>query len=329
MCSTSQEHSLRCYNAACGKTYSELENSDDACTYHSGVPIFHDALKSWSCCSKKSTDFTEFLNFPGCTRGRHSNVKPQQAVKSSSSTDESVENLSSCMEQILNKPINLNDIGERPSADDPLIILKTVISPTLTKQLDKMKSENPTQKGLTDSSDVAKVEIGTSCKNNGCKKSYEGPHSNQEECLFHPGTPIFHEGMKYWSCCRKKTSDFETFLSQEGCESSSHLWFKLKTNENSDSLKTSCRYDWHQTGNNVVLTIYSKFPLPDKSLIKANRVKISVAITFGDKDEKIFSHDFILFGIIDTENSSVEFTPSKVEICMKKSDKSYWSRLEL
>ena len=30
--------------------------------YHSGAPVFHDAYKSWSCCEKKTTDFTEFLN---------------------------------------------------------------------------------------------------------------------------------------------------------------------------------------------------------------------------------------------------------------------------
>jgi hypothetical protein len=32
--------------------------------------------------------------------------------------------------------------------------------------------------------------------------------------------------MKYWSCCQRKTSDFDTFLNQEGCQEGSHLWFK-------------------------------------------------------------------------------------------------------
>lgn len=36
----------------------------DSCTYHPGQPVFHDALKGWSCCKKRSTDFTEFLNTP-------------------------------------------------------------------------------------------------------------------------------------------------------------------------------------------------------------------------------------------------------------------------
>lgn len=33
-----------------------------SCVYHPGEPFFHDAYKGWSCCKKKCTDFTEFLN---------------------------------------------------------------------------------------------------------------------------------------------------------------------------------------------------------------------------------------------------------------------------
>lgn len=33
-----------------------------SCVYHPGDPFFHDAYKGWSCCKKKCTDFTEFLN---------------------------------------------------------------------------------------------------------------------------------------------------------------------------------------------------------------------------------------------------------------------------
>ena len=62
--------------------------------HHPGDPYFHDAYKGWSCCQvskdnmqdqnshlfhllqNKSTDFTTFLNTPGCALGKHSNVKP-------------------------------------------------------------------------------------------------------------------------------------------------------------------------------------------------------------------------------------------------------------
>ncbi len=58
---------VSCYNRGCGKKFNPRDNPPDstACTFHPGAPYFHDAYKGWSCCSKKCTDFTEFLNFPG------------------------------------------------------------------------------------------------------------------------------------------------------------------------------------------------------------------------------------------------------------------------
>ena len=31
-------------------------------------------------------------------------------------------------------------------------------------------------------------------------------------------------GMKYWSCCNKKTTDFNQFLAQKGCTEGAHQW---------------------------------------------------------------------------------------------------------
>uniref|UniRef100_A0A673JHB9 Zgc:92429 n=1 Tax=Sinocyclocheilus rhinocerous TaxID=307959 RepID=A0A673JHB9_9TELE len=72
---------LLCYNRGCGGRFDADKNSDDACQFHPGVPIFHDALKGWSCCKKRTTDFSEFLSIKGCTRGRHSNEKPQEPLR--------------------------------------------------------------------------------------------------------------------------------------------------------------------------------------------------------------------------------------------------------
>ena len=67
---------LTCYNLNCPeKEFDPQINRPDSCTFHPGKPKFHDAYKIWSCCNRKSTDFTEFLNFKGCTTGPHSNEK--------------------------------------------------------------------------------------------------------------------------------------------------------------------------------------------------------------------------------------------------------------
>jgi CHORD len=70
--------------------------------------------------------------------------------------------------------------------------------------------------------------VGTACKNKSCQVQYEGPQSDQGLCLYHPGFPVFHEGMKFWSCCIKRTSDFDEFLKQKGCETGRHCWDKMK-----------------------------------------------------------------------------------------------------
>ena len=35
----------------------------------------------WTCCKKRTTDFSEFLDMPGCTRGYHTVVEPPKPVK--------------------------------------------------------------------------------------------------------------------------------------------------------------------------------------------------------------------------------------------------------
>lgn len=104
------ESEIQCYNRGCGQKYDPNKNNDgkifslnvglipvlhssiiwnilriinvlDSCCHHPGQPVFHDAYKGWSCCSKKCTDFTEFLNIKGCTRSKHSNIKPPEPEK--------------------------------------------------------------------------------------------------------------------------------------------------------------------------------------------------------------------------------------------------------
>ncbi|KAL0587847.1 Cysteine and histidine-rich domain-containing protein 1 [Plecturocebus cupreus] len=137
---------LLCYNQCCSQHFDPETNSDDACTYHPGVPVFHDALKGWSCC-KRTTDFSDFLSIVACTKA---------------------------LEKL------------------------------------KLSSGNEEDKKEEDNNDI---KIGTSFKNGECSKTYWGLESLEEVfCVYHSGVPIFHEGMTYWSCFRRKSSDFNTFL---------------------------------------------------------------------------------------------------------------------
>lgn len=66
-------------------------------------------------------------------------------------------------------------IAETPAKDQPF---------TIKKELDQ------------DSPDAQPTE-GTTCKRSACKQQYHrSMERSDEECIFHPGVPIFHEGSK-------------------------------------------------------------------------------------------------------------------------------------
>lgn len=36
--------------------------------------------------------------------------------------------------------------------------------------------------------------------------------------MHHPGVPIFHEGSKGYSCCKRRVLEFDQFMNIEGCK---------------------------------------------------------------------------------------------------------------
>ncbi|GAB6032558.1 hypothetical protein CHUAL_011450 [Chamberlinius hualienensis] len=301
----------QCYNKGCGQKFNSDENTEASCCHHPGEPVFHDAYKGWSCCNRKCTDFTEFLNIKGCTTSFHNSVKPPEPVKQKpddSRLDEVI---------LANAPIPKQKVEiERPDENASLIRLPFTVAPSLRQLLATKIS--PTSNGTEDEG----IQIGTSCKNAGCQKSFEGEHSNAETCIYHAGVPIFHEGLKFWSCCKRKTTDFNAFLDQVGCKTGSHEWKK----ENDKTVNVSIRQDWHQTESFVYVSAYVKGCDPEQSYVEANPVKLKVFLKF---DGSIFEEEFVLSRVIDITKSSVNFASSKVEIKLKKADVGAWKTLKL
>uniref|UniRef100_A0A131XVS3 Putative cysteine and histidine-rich domain chord-containing zinc binding protein n=1 Tax=Ixodes ricinus TaxID=34613 RepID=A0A131XVS3_IXORI len=309
---------VQCYNTGCLEKFDPNKNTADACTHHPGKPVFHDAYKSWSCCKKKTTDFTEFLNIKGCTKSYHRDQKPVESPKPERKTDAENQNVNPDRPPEAPRPtVPL----VRPDENQPLVLLQSSIGSSLVPLLSKLSLA---KKGEASESEAdTTVSLGTSCKNAGCQQSYQGEQSNLEICLYHSGFPIFHEGMKYWTCCQRKTSDFANFLEQRGCTSGSHLWIKKK---NAEGDQATCRYDWHQTASHVVVSIFSKVPIPELSRVEANPVKLHLHITFGE-DRCLFSQTFLLSGVIDVEKSCVQYLGTKVEVKLKKAEPMSWRHL--
>ncbi|XP_033507588.1 cysteine and histidine-rich domain-containing protein 1 [Epinephelus lanceolatus] len=310
---------LLCYNKGCGLKYDADKNKDDSCLFHPGVPIFHDALKGWSCCKKRTTDFSEFLSIKGCTRGRHSNEKPQEPLRPEVSSDKGEIKHTNDHEIIYQGPKSAETLQkERPSSDEAKTKLPHKVSASLAQVLEKLDISNRAENEKKESKAIM---FGTRCKNAGCKTVYQGPETDMEVCTHHPGAPVFHEGYKYWSCCCIKTIDFNAFLDQKGCTTGKHRWVPKQ-----DKKKVACRYDWHQTGNNVVVSIYAKNANPEFCCIEANRTVLSCQIQF--ENDKLFKREFRFWGVVDVKQSFVNMVPSKVEITLRKADQVAWGKLE-
>ncbi|KAJ6653534.1 hypothetical protein lerEdw1_009114 [Lerista edwardsae] len=312
---------LLCYNRGCGQRFDPEKNAPDSCLHHPGLPIFHDALKGWSCCKKRTTDFSEFLSIKGCTKGYHSNEKPPEPEEASPEPK-----AKTCTEIVVQGPKSAEKMRqERPSPDEPKLQLPVKVSASLEQvlsRLDSSSEERPVVHGSAGTGPSLAVSLGTTCKNSGCKAVYQGEESDAETCTFHPGVPVFHEGMKYWSCCGIKTTDFTAFLEQKGCSRGRHTWVKKEQ----DKRLVSCRQDWHQTGSQVVVTVYAKTPLPASSSVKANRTALDIHVIF--EGDKVFSAELDLWGVVSVERSFVSMAPSKVEICLQKESPGTWARLE-
>ncbi|XP_053312522.1 cysteine and histidine-rich domain-containing protein 1 [Spea bombifrons] len=317
--------SVLCYNRGCGQRYDPESNNEDLCTHHPGVPVFHDALKGWSCCKRRTTDFSDFLSIAGCTKGPHSNEKPPEPVKPEVKTTSEKKELADLKpkfnEHIIQAPKPFESI-KRPSPDEPLVRLQLKVSASLKQALEKLRLSTENEPEAAEE-DTGEIKAGTPCKNAGCLKTFAGPQTNEEICRYHAGVPIFHEGMKYWSCCKRKTSDFNTFLSQEGCSAGSHLWIK----KDDGKKVVPCRHDWHQTGGAVTISIYAKNSMPELSFVDANRTLVNIQIVFDG--EKEFQQNLKLWGVIDVQKSYVTLTATKVEIFLKKAEPMSWARLEL
>lgn len=287
------EHKVHCYNKGCGKQFAPQEDTAEECVYHSGAPVFHDAYKSWSCCEKKTTDFTEFLNIKGCCKGAHNPVKPAEPVPVSKEP----------VDEVVVKP---PERMERPSESEPLIPLPTTTAASLQKLLNNMTVKDETL-------EAASKEF--VCQRKGCGKAKDG--TQDDKCCYHSGSPIFHEGMKYWSCCKKKTTEFGDFLAQKGCTEGDHQWA-----DPSQKKVVECRFDWHQTGDTVNFTVYAKKIVPERCTITCNPVKLQLEISFGDN--QAFSFNKVLAGIVDPEQSKATFYATKLEVCMKKAEFVAW-----
>ncbi|KAJ4950083.1 hypothetical protein NE237_026915 [Protea cynaroides] len=59
------------------------------------------------------------------------------------------------------------------------------------------------------------------CQRIGCDAMFTEDDNPEGSCTYHDA-PIFHDGMKEWSCCKQRSHDFSLFLAIPGCKTGKH-----------------------------------------------------------------------------------------------------------
>merc|ERR1719422_2375976 len=196
----------------------------------------------------------------------------------------------------------------------------TRLQPTVAASLQQAIAALPPPR--SDDEEAATVE-GESCKNNGCKLTYSAERV-ANECIYHPGIPVFHEGMKYWSCCQRKTTEFQEFMDQVGCETGNCKWIEDKKGK-----EVECRYDWHQTATHVTTAVYAKKYDPQRSIVELSPVRLYIHLVFPAENDNTFTLDLELKGVVEVETSKVSMMGTKLEVKMKKAESSSWAKLNI
>lgn len=165
-------------------------------------------MTGWKCCKPRVLTFEEFLNIPPCTTGKHSTVDdtPVEPAKSTETAP-----ATPTAESTPQKPVP-SEPSQRAAA--PPVATAPASAPAPVPE--EPESDDP-------SLDISANAI---CRRKGCNQGYNPAISRDEEtCVHHPGQPVFHEGSKGWSCCKKRVLEFDEFLKIQGCsEKKKHLF---------------------------------------------------------------------------------------------------------
>ncbi|XP_057546580.1 cysteine and histidine-rich domain-containing protein RAR1 [Amaranthus tricolor] len=178
-------------------------------------PIFHDGMKEWSCCKKRSHDFSLFLEIPGCQTGQHTTEKPiltkvaptpRKPVAapipvSGCTTTSPKETCSRCKQGFF-----CSDHGSQPYS----IPVQAAAPGEGTENVPA-----PPRKKVG----INEPQI---CKNKGCGQTFKEIDNHDAACNYHPGPAIFHDRMRGWKCCDVHVKEFDEFMTIPPCAKGWH-----------------------------------------------------------------------------------------------------------
>ncbi|KAJ2711514.1 hypothetical protein H4R19_003211 [Coemansia spiralis] len=292
-----------CTHNGCGQSFDAAANDALACQYHPGKPEFHEGLKGWTCCKPRVHSFDDFLELKGCQLGAHSS-EPRHK------DDPFKADLT-----------KYDDVLPEPA---PATTATTSAADTVVPVATKAPAEEPLDYDPAD----AVVPVGAACKRSGCSATYASDAASRgpEQCVFHPGRAVFHEGTKGWTCCKPRATDFDEFMRIAGCARGPHLFVGTQRTAQAQAQTVRCRRDYYQIAGDVIVSIYAKKIDRTASSVALDADAICVHLVYGDGS--VYDDTIRLFGEIDPAASSFEYLSTKVEIKLAKMAPAPWPTLE-
>ncbi|BGP30165.1 hypothetical protein JCM10296v2_001917 [Rhodotorula toruloides] len=306
-----------CTRRGCGKFFDPEQNGDADCSFHPGAPVFHEGLKSWSCCSdvnKPVTDFDDFMKVPTCATGSHS-LEPAEPLKPVAEASKAPSTTDANGKEVYGAAVPQASTSEDASLP-PL--------PPGPKIAHKEGPQKPQSTPYIEEQDDPEVEVkkGTRCKRKACGKEYEGEDRQDGECRYHAGVPIFHEGSKGYSCCKRRVLEFDEFLRIEGCRTGRHLFVGAKKEDDGKEKLIDLRTDHYQTPRQVIVSVFGKQADKEASVVRFESEAMHVDLVLPSR--KRFTKSFPLYGPIDPSASSYKILGTKCEITLAKADARSW-----
>ncbi|KAL1302874.1 hypothetical protein AAFC00_003202 [Neodothiora populina] len=299
----------KCVHKGCGKTFS---HEDEECVYHPGPPVFHEGQKGWKCCKTRVLTFDEFMTIPPCTTGKHSTVDDTPAPPPAGPAPEDTPTLKPEVAQSA-EPASQQD----PAPRVPVSAATATPRPTA--------SPAPPEADESDDPDTS-IPANATCKRKNCGATHKsGSDRSAEECVHHPGAPIFHEGSKGWTCCKRRVLEFDEFLRIPGCRTKTkHLFVGPKKDEEAqEQVVESVRSDFYQTSASVMASLYLKNIDKSKSKVEFSS-PTAVSLDLRTTDKKRFEQEMPLFGAIVPEKSKFKIMGTKLELELAKADGAGW-----
>lgn len=191
------------------------------------------------------------------------------------------------------------------------------------------------------------IPDGRMCRRRGCgvaykagtKRSADG--GDAEKCVHHPGVPIFHEGSKGYSCCKRRVLEFDQFMKIEGCRTKPrHLFVGSgkkdkkaggaahsgeSTDGGGEELLDNVRFDFYQSATSLTVSFFLKKIDKTRAIVTFTEQGIELDLPTTDAPvPKRYKKQVPLYGAIDPAKSKYSVLGTKLEVVLSKAVVSSW-----